>query len=76
MAFNEQGYVAKEEKGQEVRPLLRDGSVLYGYREVPRSDSSKMDVLEQLKSNIRQIEDLNGKLAFLLQEVQSVLKKA
>ena len=76
MRLNEQGFKVKEENRQEVIPLLRDGSVVYGYREVPQTESGRLDILEQLKANIRQIEDLNGKLSFLLKEVQTVLKKS
>ncbi len=80
MRLNEQGFMMREGMGEEIRqevvPLLRDGIVTYGYRELPQAERGRLDVLEQLKANIQHIEELNGKLSFLLKEVQSVLKKS
>lgn len=74
--LNEETSASASEKSRQVAPLFREGSVLYGYQEVPQNHPNRMDVIEQLRANIRQIEDLNGRLAFLLKEVQSVIKKA
>lgn len=76
MGLNEQG-VAIEKRASERGSLLRENTTSYEYREIPSSaELGRVDVLEQLKANIRQIEDLNGRLGFLLKEVRSVLKKA
>ncbi len=35
----------------------------------------RLDVLEQLKSNIAQLEDLHGRLRFMMGEVRGLLKR-
>ncbi len=37
--------------------------------------STQKDVLEQLKHNVAQLEDLHGRLKFMMGEVQSLVKK-
>lgn len=78
MGLNEQGVIVSEGRTTEVAAtsLLRENTSSYAYREIPHTDVTRVDVLEQLKANIKHIEDLNGRLGFLLKEVQSVLKKA
>lgn len=48
----------------------------YAYHEIA-SDRHlvRVDVLEQLKSNIAQLEDLHGRLRFMMGEVRSLLKR-
>ncbi len=70
MGLNEQGLIRDEQEAKEAQPIP------YGYQEIPKTDRSRLDVLEQMKANLRQIEDLNGRLSFLIGEVQGVLKKS
>lgn len=47
----------------------------YVYREVPGLEPECLDVLEQLRANLNQLEDLHGRLRFVMAEVRSVLHK-
>jgi hypothetical protein len=48
----------------------------YSYHEI--ADDAhvvRLDVLEQLKANIAQLEDLHGRMRFMMHEVRGLLKK-
>ncbi len=48
----------------------------YAYHEIAGDKHLvRVDVLEQLKSNIAQLEDLHGRLRFMMGEVRSLLKR-
>ena len=48
----------------------------YGYREVPGLENERLDVIEQLHANLAQLEDLHGRLRFVMSEVRSIIVKA
>lgn len=45
------------------------------YREIADQHVVETDVLEQLRGNIAQLEDLHGRLRFMMKEVGYLLKK-
>lgn len=53
----------------------------YSYHEISsdthvvQSYPVRLDVLEQLKANISQLEDLHGRMRFMMKEVRTLLKK-
>ena len=48
----------------------------YSYHEIATdSHVVRLDVLEQLKSNIAQLEDLHGRMRFMMKEVRTLLKR-
>ncbi len=53
-----------------ARPLDR-----VGYQEVPGLRHETKDVLKQLQTNIQLLEDLGGRLGFVMSEVRSVIKR-
>ncbi len=63
--------VVREETAKE-----NSNSTAYVYREVPGLDADRLDILEQLKANLDQLEDLHGRLRFVMAEVRGVLNKA
>ena len=73
-----------EEKGadmavQENRQNLERAELITSpptvYREVPLIDYSQLDMLEQMQAHLSQLEDLHGRLRFVLTEVRSVLPR-
>ena len=45
------------------------------YNELPDSISSELDVIEQLKSNINQLEDLHGRMQYMMGELKGLVRK-
>ncbi|MGE0764515.1 MAG: hypothetical protein AB7N80_14665 [Bdellovibrionales bacterium] len=45
----------------------------YAYREVPGLESERLDVIEQFRANMAQLEDLHGRLRFVMSEVRSLI---
>lgn len=48
----------------------------YAYREVPGAENERLDVIEQLQANLAQLEDLHGRLRYVMGEVRSIVVKA
>lgn len=46
-----------------------------GYHELPGLRHETKDVLKQLQNNIQLLEDLGGRLGFVMSEVRSVIKR-
>jgi len=59
-------------KEKVVKPAV---APTYEYHEIPTQSVDRLDVLEQLKANVAQIEDLHGRLQFVMSEVQSLIKR-
>ena len=59
-------------KTQETQTLV---SCKVPYVEVPGISSVDMDILGQFKSNLAQLDQLQAKLGFMLNEVSGLLKK-
>lgn len=55
---------------QEARPSFRQT-----YHEIADRHVVETDVIEQLRANISQLEDLHGRLKFMMAEVSYLLKK-
>ena len=48
----------------------------YSYHEIASDQHVvRLDVLEQLKSNIAQLEDMHGRMRFMMSEVRGLLKR-
>jgi hypothetical protein len=45
------------------------------YHELAERHGAEADVLEQLKSNLAQLEDLHGRMRFMMAEISYLLKK-
>jgi len=45
------------------------------YRELPGVTNETRDVLKQLDANIQLLEDMNGRLSFVLSEVRGLLRR-
>lgn len=46
-----------------------------GYHELPGLRHETKDVLKQLQNNIQLLEDLGGRLGFVMSEVRSVIRR-
>ena len=68
---NPQSKSLNENSAREIAPTEREVS----YRELPGLRHETKDVLKQLDSNIRLLEDLNGRLGFVLSEVRSLIRR-
>lgn len=55
---------------QDARSLFRQS-----YHEIADRHVVETDVIEQLRSNIAQLEDLHGRMKFMMTEVAYLLKK-
>jgi hypothetical protein len=55
-----------------VRPAVAERA---SYRELPGLRHETKDVLQQLHANIQMIEDLNGRLSFVMGEVRSLIRR-
>jgi|GEM_PF-4542616 len=55
---------------QDARALFRQS-----YHEIADRHVVESDVIEQLRSNIAQLEDLHGRMKFMMAEVGYLLKK-
>lgn len=63
-------------KSVEVQPRERAPTVeTHHYRELPSLRVETKDVLKQLDSNIRLLEDLGGRLSYMLAEVDSLIRR-
>lgn len=51
------------------------GSYRQTYREIADQHVVETDAIEQLKANMAQLEDLHGRLRFMMAEVSYLLKK-
>lgn len=45
------------------------------YVESPNSNPSSMDVLNQFQANLATLEDLNGRLRFMMTEIRGLIRK-
>ena len=45
------------------------------YHEIPEAQSDQVDVLAQMKANLDQLEDLQGRLRFVMGEIRAVARK-
>ncbi len=45
------------------------------YREIPGLRHETKDVLQQLHTNIQMLEDLGGRLGFVMSEVRSIIRR-
>ena len=45
------------------------------YHEIPETQAEQLDVLAQMKANLNQLEDLQGRLRFVMGEVRSAIRK-
>lgn len=76
MAINEQAI------GSEKAPFLkgREESVAplneTSYREIPGRYTEDVDVLAQLRLNLSQLADLQGRMNFLLNEIKGIVRKS
>ncbi len=68
---NQQSKNMNETSAREIVQTEREVS----YRELPGLRHETKDVLKQLDSNIRLLEDLNGRLGFVLSEVRSLIRR-
>jgi len=57
-----------------IEPTTRATERL-GYHELPGLRHETKDVLKQLHSNIQMLEDLGGRLGFVMTEVRSVIRR-
>jgi hypothetical protein len=55
-----------------VRPAVTER---VSYRELPGLRHETKDVLQQLHANIQMIEDLSGRLSFVMGEVRSLIRR-
>jgi hypothetical protein len=55
-----------------VRPAVAER---VSYRELPGLRHETKDVLQQLHANIQMIEDLSGRLSFVMSEVRSLIRR-
>ncbi len=47
----------------------------HAYIETPNTNPSAMDVLRQFQANISTLEDLNGRLRFIMAEIRDLVRK-
>ncbi len=55
---------------------LRSSAYRPSYHEITDSNVAETDVLAQLRANISQLEDLHGRMKFMMAEVGYLLKKS
>lgn len=53
----------------------RSGERTSGYHELPGLRHETKDVLQQLTNNIAMLEDLGGRLGFVMSEVRSLIRR-
>ena len=59
-----------------AEPVVRPAVVeRVSYRELPGLRHETKDVLQQLSANIQMIEDLTGRLGFVMSEVRSLIRR-
>lgn len=49
--------------------------VPHAYVETPNIDPTSMDVLRQFQANMATLEDLNGRLRFMMTEIRGLIRK-
>lgn len=65
-----------ESTGSYSSPLISARLLPYSYHEVTTDHHVQpVDVLEQLKANITQLEDLHTRLRFMMGEVRTLMKR-
>lgn len=55
--------------------LLKALHQQYGYTEMPEVDSARLDVREQLRANLNQLESLHFRLKFMMTEIKEVIRR-
>ena len=69
-------YKADHNFGELKKARFNEGATPYSaWREARNENASEVDVLEHLRFNIEQLNDLNSRFQFLLEELSSVLVK-
>ena len=69
-------YKADHNFGELKKALFTEGETPYSaWREAQNVNPSEVDVLEHLRFNIEQLNDLNSRFQFLLGELSTVLVK-
>lgn len=46
------------------------------YHEIPEAQSEQVDVLAQMKANLDQLEDLQGRLRYVMGEIRAITRKS
>ena len=69
--------VTQDKRSEASSPeISRSEQVLNSsYRDLPGLKHETKDVLKQLNSNIRLLEDMSGRLSFVLSEVRSLIRR-
>lgn len=67
--------LGKSEAAQLQASKPRAGGVSAPYVEVPIRTKAGVDVLRQMNANVQQLEDLCGRLNFMMSELQGLLKR-
>ena len=58
----------------DAKPVLRETESI-AYRELPGLRHETKDVLQQLQSNIQMLEDLGGRLSYMMGEIRSLIRR-
>jgi hypothetical protein len=45
----------------------------YGYRELPSTEAEQLDLIEQMRANLSNLEDLHGRLRFAINEIRTIV---
>ncbi|MCB0367254.1 MAG: hypothetical protein H6624_14560 [Bdellovibrionaceae bacterium] len=63
--------------GAELEPqsVVATHFVRPAYHEIPEAQSEQVDVLAQMKANLDQLEDIQGRLRFVMGEIRSITRK-
>lgn len=73
--FNLQIVNAKPTKDATATSQVREPSARYGSEALPSLRHETKDVLKQLQANINYLEDLGGRLGFVLGEVRGLIRR-
>lgn len=82
MAMNEQvevGNVVKDQRREDIQaPVIDSSESRYeGYHEIPKANiETPKTSLDQLKANISALEDLHGRLRFMMGEIKQHVVKS
>lgn len=66
--------ISTKEKVEGVYPS-KSGFTYSVYRETSEVSEQAVDLVEQLKSNVQVLEDLYGRLSFMMREIQGLTKR-
>jgi hypothetical protein len=61
---------------QEIENLSRSNLNLKSYHEMLEQPVVEVNELERLKMNLKQLEDLHGRLQFTMTEIKSLMKRS